>query len=189
MRTILSLIVALSTSQALAGKVPLRPDELEAQAEVIVTGTVNAHVNSEATNRDGSRTIYVYLQVQPDAVEKGHSEVTPEEIIEALCWTVVRPPRKGSLWDAGHESIPAEGSRARFYLHSKSSNCWKVIYPNGIERLDDGPTLQYPMEPPEPEPSLATAVIGGGLAFLFASAIFVWLFVSPPRRQQPNDRR
>jgi hypothetical protein len=134
---------------AFAGKVPLRPDELLAQSQLIVVGQVESHRDEERSHDNGSKSRAVFLTVRVESVEKGNELVKPDDRIVAGLWVVVKEPRQGVLWDSGHWGIPGDGGRAKFFLDSRSGEAWNVIYPNGFERLDEIPTLQYSLEPPD----------------------------------------
>jgi len=170
-----TLLTVVGTVEA--GKIPLQPEELQDQSDLIVVGKVLSHFEATKENRDGSQTTHVYLKVEVLEVDKGTGPAQGDTI-ELACWVITKAPRKGSVWDSGHAGIPADEGRARFYLKPHGSRYWDVIYPNGIERLDDGPTLNYPMQPAEPAPSLSLAIGAGTAVFLVATVAFVWLFVS-----------
>lgn len=175
--TRLCVLVFLLTGRAEAGKIPLQPEELQQKSDLIVVGNVVSHFETEKDNRDGSQITYVYLRVEVSDVEKG-TVTSAGDQIEVACWVITKAPRKGNLWDSGHAAIPAEESRVRLFLQKHGEHYFDVIYPNGIERLDDGATLTYPMKPADPVPSVGLAIAVGGGAFLLATGVFVWLFVS-----------
>ena len=181
-RLIIIAILLLATGPvAQAGRVPLLPEELQQEADLIVVGTVLRHFGTVTTNKDESQTTQVHLTLRVDEVDKGESAaVAVGSEIEVACWVVTRLPRKGTVWDSGHVSIPGDESRARFYLKRRPPKHWDVIYPNGVERLDDVPTLQFRLSPPEPEPSWTVAIVFGGGFFLAGAGTFVWLFLTRP---------
>lgn len=178
-----ALTLAAQTS-LLAGKVPLQPDELLTESKLIVEGRVESHRDEEHAAEDGSRTKSVFLKVVVESVVKGEKLARPGETIETAFWVVVKEPRRGVVWDAGHWGIPADGGRARLYLDGQSGNAWNVIYPNGFERMDETPPLAYAMEPADkplvPDwlmwPAITAAIgLAGGGAF--------WWMVSGSKRR------
>lgn len=137
-------LLLLAVSRAEAGKVPLTPEQLRAESKLIVTGRVVSHRTEDREEKDRSVTRLVFLTVKVEAVEKGDAK--PGDVIECRCWVVVREPRGGEVWDSGHHTIPGDGGKARFFCDGFRDGIWSVIYPNGVELLDQTPPLRFERE-------------------------------------------
>jgi hypothetical protein len=135
-----------------AGKIPVSPEQL-AQSKLIVVGKVLTYRTEDNTHTDGSIVKSVLLEVLVESVAKGGDEgkVMAGDKIEARCWRVVRAPRDGIVWDLGDHFIPAPDGRAKFFFENGSGTAWSPHWPNGIEKLDDTPGLEFPMEKAEEE--------------------------------------
>lgn len=135
----LTFLAYVPCTRLQADTMPLRPQELADRADLVVTGHVQSHRYEDDEQRDGSVIRRVFLKVKVESVEKGDAK--PDDVIEVGCWTVVRLPREGPLYDGGHFAIPGDGGRARFYVTSG-----QAIFPNGMTLLDKTPPLRF--EPP-----------------------------------------
>ena len=142
-------VSVFGTTILYAGKVPLSPEQLLEESKLIIVAQVQSHRDTERTHLDGSKIRDVFLKVRVESVAKGENAVKRGDDIEVVCWTVVKAPPQGEVWDSGNYNIPGEGGRARFFLEGSTADAWPVIYPNGIERLDETPVLSYPFEPAE----------------------------------------
>lgn len=127
-------LLPLSSSAALP---PLSPEELDADAEVIVTGTVTS--NEIAVTGSLSHTRWVIeLQVKLDSVIKGDGQMEPGWTLPVQVWKVRKSKSVGAQ---GQNDIPAAGSRAQFWLEKNSHGDWEALEPNGISLLDGGAEL------------------------------------------------
>lgn len=183
-RMLSGLFVLAAAVRAEAGKVPLSPEELQKESALIVVGRVQSHRTEDHPQDDGSVTRYVDLTVVVDEVAKG--EAKPGDTIEVRCWTVVKEPRDGIVWDGGHDAIPADGGKARFFLTGKPGGLWSAIYPNGVELLDQTPPLQFEREKANPIEKAAGGVplwlLAVGAGVLFGVLVGVSLFIRWSRR-------
>jgi hypothetical protein len=166
-----------------ADTAPVMPEELSARAALVVTGQVLSHREEDQERKDGSVIRTVILTVKVDAVEKGDAK--PGDEIRASCWTVVRLPREGQLYDGGHFTIPGDGGRAKFYLGGGGGGHWSVIFPNGVERLDSTPPLEYRLEKAAPPAASDTVwyFFLGGAVLLLLTALGIFLVA---RRREPK---
>jgi hypothetical protein len=178
------LIVLVAALRTEAGKVPLSPEELQTASSLIVVGRVQSHRTEDHPQDDGSVTRYVDLTVAVDEVAKGDAK--PGDTIEVRCWVVVKEPRDGIVRDGGHDGIPADGGKARFFLTGQPGGVWSAIYPNGVELLDQTPPLQFEREKANPLEKAAGGVplwlLAVGAGALVGVIGGVWLFIRWSRR-------
>jgi len=190
-RVLSVLLVLFAAVRTEAGKVPLSPEELQTESALSVVGRVQAHRTEDKPHDDGSVTRYVDLTVAVDEVTKGDAK--PGDVIEVRCWVVVKEPRDGIVWDGGHDAIPADGGKARFFLTGRPGGVWGAIYPNGVELLDQTPPLQFERAKANPiekadggVPMWLLAAGAGALAGVLGG---VWLFIRWSRRGPPAGTR
>src|SRR5207244_7242280 len=82
---------------------------------------------------------------------KGRPDPKPGETLNVRCWVLVRPPSEGTAPSTGHQPIPADGSRAKFYLGGQlADGLWATVLPNGVEILDQTPPMAFATEPAPP---------------------------------------
>jgi hypothetical protein len=180
-----TLLVLVATPRTEAGKVPLSPEELQTASALIVVGRVQAHRTEDHPQDDGSVTRYVDLTVLIDEVTKGDAKTG--DTIEVRCWVVVKEPRDGIVWDGGHDAVPADGGKARFFLTGRPGGVWSAIYPNGVDLLDQTPPLQFEREKANPIekatggiPLWLLAVGAGTLVGVIGG---LWLFIRRSKRE------
>ena len=193
-----SLVLALHVPAALATKAPLTPEQLLEESKLIVVGTVESHRDEEEVSPDGSKTRHVFLTVRVESVAKGQDTTKAGDAVTARFWVVTALPRDGSqVWDAGHYNIPGDGGRARFFCDGRSGDAWTVIYPNGVERLDETPVLVFAPEAaadtkPGAQPAAVSPaaqgaarprwlIVGLSVGGLLLAALMVWRIASRPR--------
>jgi hypothetical protein len=140
------LVVLLACPAAVA-ETPLTPEQLAAQSKLVVVGRVASYGVHDEEEPDGSKSRYVMLRVDLEAVPAGAGFAKPGDSIWVTCRVVVRSPRGGEAAAKGHDTIPGLGGRAKFYLGGESLDIWTPLEPNGIERLDDTPAITFEMEP------------------------------------------
>lgn len=123
-----------------AAKAPLDQKQLEAQAELIVTGKVVA-VESRVQKSRVERAFGIHrdrvytLTVQVADIAKGTkgSGLKVGQKIQVVAWhPVMRVPPIPGL--QGHGSIPGKDDTVTMYLKwTKAGGFWAPIHPNGIE--------------------------------------------------------
>jgi hypothetical protein len=150
-------LLLLEGPGAVAGKIPMNPERLQAESPLIVTGKVESVDRRERGGSDGSRTALLTLKVAVDAVDKGNAR--PGDTIKVTCWRVVKRPSDGILWDTGNGYVPAVGGRARFFLLKEHEGAWETQWPNGIEAIDGAPAMGLPMEDPDPVPATTPSAV------------------------------
>ena len=120
-----------------AAKAPLGQKQLEAQAELIVTGKVVA-VESRVQKSRVERSFGIHrdrvftLTIKVALLSKGTGLKVDQEI-RVVAWqpSTRIPPRPGLQ---GHDSIPGKGDTVTMYLKwDKAKKVWEPLLPNGIE--------------------------------------------------------
>lgn len=120
-----------------AAKAPLGQKQLEAQAELIVTGRVVV-VESRVQKSRVERTFGIHrdkvftLTIKVALISKG-TGVKVDQEIRVVAWqsSARIPPRPGLQ---GHDSIPGKGDTVTMYLKwDKAKKVWEPLLPNGIE--------------------------------------------------------
>lgn len=148
---LIALGVLLSGAACAEGTPPLDPKQLEAGAELIVTGQVESHGVKD--HKEGNSIVlrHVFLKVRIETVLKGNAK--PGDVVRCRCVAVLKEPRDEPLEHVGHDPIPGDGGKAKFYLRSRGpENVWIVLDPNGAELLDQTPPLRYEREKGDPLP-------------------------------------
>lgn len=137
--SILTIIFAGLSTASFAALPPLSPEELENNAEIIVTGEVLA--SRVLVHRKPSSSIYlVRLSILVGSVEKGKDLIGGITTLDVRCWRM----RKSDLvGPSGHYDIPADGSRFRMWLRENEDGQWEPLQPNGIELLDGSPPITF----------------------------------------------
>ena len=183
-RTLALAALVLLPAHSRADTMPAMPEELAARAALVITGQVLSHREEDQEQKDGSVIRTVTLTVKVETVEKGDAK--PGDEIQASCWTVVRLPREGRLYDGGHFTIPGDGGRAKFYLGGGGGH-WSVLFPNGVERLDSTPPLEYRLEKAAPPAASDTVwyFFLGGAVLLLLTALGIFLVA---RRREPKQK-
>ena len=132
----LILIALLSFPIAIWGaKIPASPEQLKKQADLVVTGKVisisskigkSKIETSPGVHRDEVFTIKILVST----VKKG-AGVKSGDQIEIVAWKPVKriPPIPGLQ---GHQTVPAKGDTATFFLEGKVGTLLEPILPNGI---------------------------------------------------------
>jgi hypothetical protein len=138
---LITLVMTLfASTQTFAAKAPLSPDELDEQADVVMVGKVERY-RTDRRVMEGEERTQVTLYVVVESVEKGD----PGDVGRTMTVRCDRLTRMSPFMlptHDGNESIPAPGSRAKFFLAGGSA-----LAPNGIEVLDGGAELDLPMKP------------------------------------------
>lgn len=123
----------LKTSEA--AKAPMSLAELDQKAELIVRGQVIS-VDSRTQKSQIETGIGIFrdrvftLKVKVGEIKKGQG-ITEGETIEVRAWKPhVRVPSLPGL--QGHESIPAPGEEAEFFLKAAKDGGYEPLLPNGI---------------------------------------------------------
>ena len=120
-----------------AAKAPLGQKQLEAQAELIVTGKIVA-VESRVQKSRVERSFGIHrdrvftLTIKVALLSKGTGLKVDQEI-RVVAWqpSTRIPPRPGLQ---GHDSIPGKGDTVTMYLKwDKAKKVWEPLLPNGIE--------------------------------------------------------
>jgi hypothetical protein len=165
---LLALAAALiATAPAFAAKRPYTPEELAKEAEAIIFGKVQSF-RMKSRVMEGEERTRVTLDVVVESVEKG-SPGDPGKVVQVECDRLTRVSPFGLPTHQGNESIPAAGSRAKFFLAGNTA-----LAPNGIEVLDGGAELNLPMK------SALTAfmewpLIVAPIATVFLVAWLIWM--------------
>ncbi|MDG2123630.1 MAG: hypothetical protein P8J87_08035 [Verrucomicrobiales bacterium] len=131
---VLGLVFAV-TPPSRAAKAPVSQANLEKQAVLVVSGTVNGVTSktekSKVETGFGIHRDKVFrIKVKVAAVSKG-SGVKAGDEIEVVAWKPAKriPPVVGLQ---GHETIPKKGERVVVYVEGKDGKAFKPILPNGI---------------------------------------------------------
>src|SRR5262249_11916059 len=115
----LAALVVVATTMARAERVPLSPEELNAEATHIVTGVVKAIYSREVeTTLYGKGTLETHylLEIEVRGVEKGGG-VGKGDLVYARCWRLKKHGASGALpGPSGHFNIPNEGDQVRAFL-------------------------------------------------------------------------
>ena len=134
---------------------PLSPEQLQSQSSDIVVGVVTSRqITRDETDKDWDKRSFVY-EIEVEAVEKG--DHARGDSLVASAWTKRWtgsgiPPPSGM----GHEPLPLEGERARFFLKAKAGEgeTMAILLPNGVELAaeadPDNPVRIGEPAPPEP---------------------------------------
>ncbi len=141
----LAALFVLATTIVRAERVPLSPEELQAEATHIVTGVVKAVYSREVeTTSYGKGTLETHflLEIEVHGVEKGGG-IGRGNIVCARCWRLKKRGSSGPVpGPSGHFDIPKEGEQIRAFLAKgkygptgQTDNGLAVVYPNGIENL------------------------------------------------------
>lgn len=129
--------LAVVSADTWAAKFPLSDEELERQADHIVSGeVVDVTAKTEKSKVETAWGIHrdriFRIQVAVRVVSKG-SQVSEGEQIEVVAWQPAkRIPRLPGL--QGHVFIPGKGDTATFYLNGRDGSAFKPLLPNGIKR-------------------------------------------------------
>jgi hypothetical protein len=177
--------VYLKAPDLLAGKIPLSPERLQSESQLIVVGKVESLSHEEQSYDDGSKKAHVTLSVNVEEVTKGDWAIGKP--IKVRCWQIVKNPRGGLPWDNGNRFIPATGGRARFYLKSESHGVWDSQWPNGVEGLDGATPFRLPLQPSDSvlwSPYVIAAIGGTVLAVLLI--VYCGLRGGKSLRSQPH---
>lgn len=165
----LSLVMALfSAINVRADLPPLSTDELQAGAEVIITGRV-AGARVMIHRKPASSVYFVRLKAEVDAIEKGGNLIADSRYLDIRCWRIRNHKGTGP---AGHRHIPADGSRFRMWLKKNQDDKWEPLEPNGIELLDGSAEMGFAEV--ERKDAAKDFLIGGaaGVVTLITLAIF-----------------
>ena len=137
------MVTFLLISHCSAALPPLSPEELQNDAEAIVTGEA---VSIEALktrdhlfSSDYDWKIVITLRIT--SVSKSARFAEGEEI-QIHCWKVGNRS-DGWAGPSGHLGIPDQGAVAKFYLKKSQAGQWAPLQPNGIE-LVSGERLALP---------------------------------------------
>ncbi len=120
-----------------AAKAPLGQKQLQAQAELIITGRVIA-VKSKVQKSRVERAFGIHrdkvftFTIKVALLSKG-TGVQADQEIRVVAWQpVLRIPRFPGL--QGHGPIPGKGETVTMYLKwNKAEKLWEPLLPNGIE--------------------------------------------------------
>jgi len=129
---------------------PLSEAKLQAGSTDIVVGTVTARTITPDTSKpDWDNRAFLY-EIEVEAVEKG--DLARGQEIKASAWTSRWvgdgvPPPHGS----GHQPLPLEGERARFFLDGSAGDTMAILLPNGVE-LVQGANESNPVRSGDPAP-------------------------------------
>ena len=142
------LAALMAATAAWAVLPPLSPEQRDAAASLVVTGTVASSTTSDVGAAESIDEI-TDLTVQVEAVERGSGASAGQEI-SVRCWTVVkRPP--GWVGPTGVNPLPKIGDRIRVWLvpdgDGDGDGGWKPLEPNGVEILGPAPVSQSSQAP------------------------------------------
>jgi hypothetical protein len=113
---------------------------------------------------------------------KGRPDPKPGESLIVRCWVLIRPPCDGTEVNTGHQPVPGDGGRAKFFLIGQfGEGTWLTLLPNGMESLDQTPPLTFATEPTLPpipeEPADPAAPAGSDYSALIVLAIAAVILV------------
>ena len=137
MALLIGCLFILGAMNLPAAKAPLGQKQLQAQAELIVTGRVIA-VKSKVQKSRVERAFGIHrdkvftLTIKVASISKG-TGVKVDQEIRVVAWqpSARIPPRPGLQ---GHDSIPGKGDTVTVYLKwNKAGKVWEPLLPNGIE--------------------------------------------------------
>jgi len=124
---------------------PLAPDELLAEADMVVVGTVTG--NSSWPKLKGIQsvdTIYK-ITVEVESVEKGAPELVGKKVTFQAWQTKKRPPGwvgPGGIWKAGQA---VKGAKVKIYASGTEESA-NVLQPNGLS-IEAEPEATAEVEP------------------------------------------
>jgi hypothetical protein len=130
-------LLVMGAMELPAALAPRSQKQLQAQAELIVTGRVIA-VKSRVQKSRVERAFGIHrdkvftLTIKVALLSKG-TGVKADQEIRVVAWqpSVRIPPHPGLQ---GHDSIPGKGDIVTMYLKwNKAGKVWEPILPNGIE--------------------------------------------------------
>jgi hypothetical protein len=164
---------ALLTAPVRAEQRPKTPDELVANADLVLVGRiVDFRITKERSTVErtfGNYDWIIDVTIEPGRVEKGSA--APGVPITASCF---RPKSRlsvaGYIGLGGQRPIPPAGTEVRAHLR-KNGDRWSVVYPNGFASVDGQETLA---DAPE-----IHALLHRGWRFTYGLPIELWiLFVA-----------
>ena len=127
-RFLLSLLLVLPVWAALP---PQSPEDLKAEADLVVTATVT-DVSKRSVELEAGYTNTVYeVDLKVDKVEKG--KMTGSALL-VTCWTPENRP-EGWVGPQGQNEIPKSKERGRFYLRDVGEGAYEILEPNGWSAL------------------------------------------------------
>jgi hypothetical protein len=138
-------LLLLTPRELRAACAPLTPEQLEHEANHIVTGKVSAiEIRSEHSEMEGfgSFDFAIYYRIAVNTVERGEG-VKPGDELVARCF------RAKTLlsfvqtvgWLSGHHPIPKPGQPVPAYLQRRGL-AYHAIYPNGFTPMGGGQLVE-----------------------------------------------
>jgi hypothetical protein len=130
--------VAFLLAPAVAERVPLSPEELKAEASVVVQATVEGvYARDAASTLYGPGTVETQylIELKVTKVEKG-KEIKEGDHVFAHVWRLKTRGTEGQRpGPSGHFLIPTEGATVRAFLTGGDDRSHAVVYANGLEEL------------------------------------------------------
>jgi hypothetical protein len=135
------LALGWAASQARAEVPMVSPEELQKNADVIVTGKVQAvHALEWRSPSDRDYLDIVFLvALSVEKVEKGEG-IKAGDPLFVRSWMLKKRP-KDWVGPSGHGTAPGPGAQVRVFLQGKKDGWYVPLLPNGIEALDSPPIL------------------------------------------------
>ena len=140
----LLVLAALLSFAAQAALPPRAPEQLQADADSVVVGVIEAITKVEETTPKGFPEGYAntthYLAIRVESAEKGAAAST----LMVKGWTILSRPRGWAGPTGIHAlSTAATGQHVRLFLRSSPDGAFEIVAPNGFE-----PLTLYPGEHP-----------------------------------------
>ena len=134
---------------------PLSQDQLQAESSDIVVGVVTKRtITADTSDPNWDKRSFFY-EIEVEAVEKGDFQRgnALSATASARKWIGSGiPPPSG----AGHQPLPLEGERARFFLKPTPDEALAIVLPNGVElatQADPSNPVRFG-DPAPPDPAI-----------------------------------
>lgn len=127
-----------------AARIPLTPEQLEAEASHVVVGMVRAiEIRSEQSRnkRPGSFDFAIYCRIAVNTLEQGEG-VKPGDELVVRCFRGKTRLTMFQWFDhGGHRPIPKPGQPVRAYLR-REGLAYHTVYPNGFTPMGEAPHIE-----------------------------------------------
>src|SRR5262245_35966800 len=115
-------------------------EQLEAEAQVIVTGKADAVYSADEDPGDGFAYVHYCVALVVDKVEKGEGP-KPGELLFIRCRQTVKRP-KDYIDDSQQDTVPQPGGHVRAYLFRSTKDGGYRPLRDGIQLLDGKPAAK-----------------------------------------------
>ncbi|QDU64269.1 hypothetical protein Pan216_51580 [Planctomycetes bacterium Pan216] len=114
---------------------PRSPEELQSDANVVVTGKVKEVFHKKRSEKGFVRTYFV-AEVVVDEVSKGEGP-SPGQVLYMRYWVLKSSP-EGWVGPSGLRGAPKRGDTIRAYLKRAADGGFDVLDPNGVSVVKSG---------------------------------------------------